>query len=440
MKARRILWTLMCGLLAIGSQTAAQELGAGRGVDHVGPLVRPENFDAAASVLTDQLGFSLTPTLLSPLGAKNRLIWFSDLTYLEVVTFTDLNEFTAPFVAFLEDHEGAKFYGADVIDAAQAITFLNGAGYPNVGPLPAAPLTIESTGDLVGLTPLWSSIILTARVAPDNSTFFLDYDEAQVQQMFTDFPALAPRPETKKRNAPAAMATPITMPMMVLVMVRYSRSAAANTRPLYTTLDTCGAVRVGAVSLLLLFFHGFHRAAAWFARADEHGVVTAFGADVFHFLVLSRAVAGADDRDVTAAIGTRVLLTNGHHLDMCVVSGHLVDHHVLALAANHRDRVPGLQGFRRSLGLDLVHVQRMLLVLFVRCCLGRNGPRRKRHGDRESETEEANSVIVGFRFHNCVLHVQVMIRWFSASTSRMCLLSSLSFHSSVWLGRLIRRR
>ena len=194
MKARRILWTLMCGLLAIGSQTAAQELGAGRGVDHVGPLVRPENFDAAASVLTDQLGFSLTPTLLSPLGAKNRLIWFSDLTYLEVVTFTDLNEFTAPFVAFLEDHEGAKFYGADVIDAAQAITFLNGAGYPNVGPLPAAPLTIESTGDLVGLTPLWSSIILTARVAPDNSTFFLDYDEAQVQQMFTDFPALAPRP------------------------------------------------------------------------------------------------------------------------------------------------------------------------------------------------------------------------------------------------------
>jgi catechol 2,3-dioxygenase-like lactoylglutathione lyase family enzyme len=31
-------------------------------------------------------------------------------------------------------------------------------------------------------------------VAPDNSNFFLDYDETQVQQMFHDFQVLAPRP------------------------------------------------------------------------------------------------------------------------------------------------------------------------------------------------------------------------------------------------------
>lgn len=191
---RRILWTLMCGLLALGSQAVAQELGDGRGIDHVGALVRLENFDAAASVWTDQLGFSLTPALLSPLGAKNRLIWFDDLTYLEVLAFTELNDFTAQFLAFLEDHEGAKFYGTDVVDADQAIAFLTGAGYPNVGPIPAPPLTIESTGEIVGLSPLWRSIILTARVAPDNSNFFLDYDEAQVQQMFAEFPAVAPRP------------------------------------------------------------------------------------------------------------------------------------------------------------------------------------------------------------------------------------------------------
>jgi catechol 2,3-dioxygenase-like lactoylglutathione lyase family enzyme len=190
----RILWTVLCGLLAPGSPAAAQEFGDGRGIDHVASLVRLENFDSAASVWTDQLGFSATPALLSPLGAKNRLIWFSDLSYLEILAFTDLNEFTAPFLAFLEQHEGAKFYGTDVVDAAQAIDFLTGAGYPNVGPIPALPLTLESTGELVGLTPLWRSIILTARVAPDNSNFFLDYDEAQVQQMFTDFPVLAPRP------------------------------------------------------------------------------------------------------------------------------------------------------------------------------------------------------------------------------------------------------
>lgn len=194
MSAKRILWTLTCGLLALAGPAAAQELGDGRGIDHVASLLRAENFDGVGEVWTADLGFSLTPALLSPLGAKNRLVWFSDRTYLEILMFTERNPFTEPFLAFLESHEGAKFYGTDVADAAQAIAFLNSAGYPNVGPLPAAPLTIESTGELVGLTPLWSSIILTERLAPDNSNFFLEYDDAQVEQMFADFPSLAPQP------------------------------------------------------------------------------------------------------------------------------------------------------------------------------------------------------------------------------------------------------
>lgn len=194
MKARQILWAVMCGLLAFGGQAVAQELGDGRGIDHVGPMVRLENFDATASVWANQLGFSLTPALLSPLGAKNRLIWFDDLTYLEILAFTELNEFTAQFLAFLDQHEGAAFYGTEVADAEQAMAFLTGAGYPNVGPVPAPPLTIESTGEVVGLSPLWRSIILTERVAPANSNFFLEYDDAQFQQIFTDFPVLAPQP------------------------------------------------------------------------------------------------------------------------------------------------------------------------------------------------------------------------------------------------------
>lgn len=195
MKGRRILWIALCGLLALGGQAGAQGLDVGRGVDHVGPMVRLENFDATADIWANQLGFSLTPALLSPLGAKNRLIWFGDRTYFEILAFTDLNDFTAPFLAFLANHEGAKFYGTDVRDYAQAMAFLNGAGYAHVGPVPAPPLTIESTGQVVGASsPLWYSIILLAPVAPDNSNFFLQYDDAQVQQMFTDFPVLAPRP------------------------------------------------------------------------------------------------------------------------------------------------------------------------------------------------------------------------------------------------------
>jgi catechol 2,3-dioxygenase-like lactoylglutathione lyase family enzyme len=192
MNAKRILWTVMCGLLALGVQASAQKLGDGRGIDHVASLVRLENFDAAANVLTQKLGFVATPALQSPLGARNRLIWFRDRSYLEIATFTERNEFTAPFLNFLEHHEGAKFYGTEVVNAAQAIAFLNGAGYPNVGPIPAPPLTIVATGDAIGTTPLWNSIILTSRLAPDNSNFFLDYDEAEVHQMFVDFPALAP--------------------------------------------------------------------------------------------------------------------------------------------------------------------------------------------------------------------------------------------------------
>jgi catechol 2,3-dioxygenase-like lactoylglutathione lyase family enzyme len=194
MNARRILLAVMCGLLALAGSAAAQGLGDGRGIDHVASLVRLESFDADTSFLANQLGFSVTPALLSPLGAKNRLIWFNDLSYLEVDTFTERNEFTAPFLDFLDHHEGIKFYGTEVVGATQAISFLTGAGYPNVGPIPAPPLTLESTGQVFGFTPLWNSIILTSRVAPDNSNFFLDYDEAQVQQMFHDFPVLAPRP------------------------------------------------------------------------------------------------------------------------------------------------------------------------------------------------------------------------------------------------------
>ncbi|HZF13166.1 MAG TPA: VOC family protein [Thermoanaerobaculia bacterium] len=193
MNAKRMGWIVLCGWLALGSPVVAQGLGDGRGVDHVASLVRLENFDAATGVL-EQLGFSVTPALLSPLGAKNRLIWFDDLSYLEVDAFTERNPFTAPFLDFLALHEGAKFYGTEVVDGAQAVAFLTGAGYPDVGPIPAGPLTLESTGQTVGAIPLWSSIILTSRVAPDNSNFFLDYDEAQVQQMFVDFPVLAPRP------------------------------------------------------------------------------------------------------------------------------------------------------------------------------------------------------------------------------------------------------
>ncbi len=194
MSPRRILWMLALGLLALGNQATAQGLGVVRGIDHVATLVRLENFDTVTNIFTQKLGFSATPALLSPAGATNHLIWFRDRSYLEIDAFTERNDSTAPFLDFLDHHEGAKFYGTAVHDAAATSAFLTGAGYANVGPIPAGPLTIPSTGQTVGLTPLWDLVILTARVAPDNSTFFLAYDDAEIHQMFVEVPSLAPRP------------------------------------------------------------------------------------------------------------------------------------------------------------------------------------------------------------------------------------------------------
>ncbi len=129
-------------------------MGVERGIDHVGTLVRLQNFDAESNIFA-RLGFSLTGVLQSPAGIENRLIWMKDRSYLEIDAFTESNDATAPFLDFLQHHEGAKFFGTAVQDATAAATFLTDAGYPNVGPIPAGPLTVAATGQVVGTTPLW---------------------------------------------------------------------------------------------------------------------------------------------------------------------------------------------------------------------------------------------------------------------------------------------
>ena len=83
--------------------------------------------------------------------------------------------------------------------------------------------------------------------------------------------------------------------------------------------------------------------AAWLRRADKHGIVTAVRADVVYLFVLSLALAfaGVDDRDGTTAYAF-VFFSNGHQLYVRAVLGHMLDHHVLALAAGHCDRVSRL--------------------------------------------------------------------------------------------------
>src|SRR4029077_7005427 len=213
------------------------------------------------------LGFSETPVLTSPAGVENRLIWFRDLSYLEIDAFTALNAGTAPFLDFLKDHEGAKFYGTEVHDAAQAAAFLTGAGYPNVGPLLAGPLTVAATGQGVRPTPLWSEIILPSRVAPDNSNFFLDYNEAEVRQMFVQVPALAPRPHA---NTAQKIDTVWLVVADLNAAVDFYQGLGLDVRPLHRRIGYLGGrgaeVRFATNTLALL-------------EPDGPGLVADFAAD-----------------------------------------------------------------------------------------------------------------------------------------------------------------
>jgi len=177
-------------LLTATQAHAREQLGVENSVDHIATLVRPENYDAVQANLT-ALGFHTTPNLTSPAGVRNSVIWFEDLTYLELVTYTEENQFTAPIVAFLDVFEGAKLYGMSVSSAAQAATFLQGRGFLTAGPQPGPPLTLEADGTLA--TPqLWNDLLVLQPQAPDGSMFILEYVDGALQQMFLENPELVP--------------------------------------------------------------------------------------------------------------------------------------------------------------------------------------------------------------------------------------------------------
>ena len=168
--------------------------GIDEGIDHVTMLVRPESFPQTLAVFSSDLGFTTTPVLTSPAATMSSLVWFPDLTYVEIASPFEENPLTAPFLDFLDSHEGGKFYAIGTADALAWSSHLTAAGYPNTGPIAAFPLMLESSGQVLSVDPLWQSVFLTAQIAPDDSLFFIENDDAQVQQMFVDHPALAPSP------------------------------------------------------------------------------------------------------------------------------------------------------------------------------------------------------------------------------------------------------
>lgn len=183
----------MLMLSPTANATEAHPLDVTRTVDHIVTLIRPENFDSARSTWVEDLGFRASPAIESALGVRNTIIWFPDGTYVELATYTDENEFTAPVVAFLDSHEGAKAYATEVGSIADAADFFDTIDLANTGPFESFPLFVARTGAPLP-SPLWSQLSFLGPSAPDDSLFLIDYDEDAMETLFESFPRIAPGP------------------------------------------------------------------------------------------------------------------------------------------------------------------------------------------------------------------------------------------------------
>jgi catechol 2,3-dioxygenase-like lactoylglutathione lyase family enzyme len=190
----------VCCLALVGCGEGAREvadaggadlLGEGHGIDHLVVAVR--DLDASQDFFADSLGFTRSPRARFP-GLESTAIWFSDTTYLELITVTDSEEamgFMPQLPAFLEQHErGAIYLGLDVTSAEHAAEYLASQGFQMVGPL-------GGSAALEGLDEpppeMWHYAMFEEPVVPANAIFFIQYDRAALDWMAERNPEFAPQ-------------------------------------------------------------------------------------------------------------------------------------------------------------------------------------------------------------------------------------------------------
>ncbi len=173
------------------SAYGADLLGEGHGIDHVVVAVR--DLEASQSFFADSLGFSRAPRAQLP-GVANTEFWFSDTTYLELITVTDREqamEFMPQLPEFLDRHErGAMYLGLDVVSAARAIEYLSERGFEMLGPL-AGSAALEGLDEPP--PDMWQYVMFMQPVVPANAIFFIDYDEATLDVLAEQYPEYAPQ-------------------------------------------------------------------------------------------------------------------------------------------------------------------------------------------------------------------------------------------------------
>jgi catechol 2,3-dioxygenase-like lactoylglutathione lyase family enzyme len=153
-------------------------IGQGRGVDHVGVVVRDL---AQAQHDYEQLGFKVSKGGHFPGGVSNSLVFFQNDSYLELLTAngdkSTKGSDAAALADFLRKHEGAMFLGINVSSAKGAADYLKAHNFDVEGPEPGS---IMVEGQTTPPPPMWFDVGVNDKPAAGKEgltlpVFFLEY-------------------------------------------------------------------------------------------------------------------------------------------------------------------------------------------------------------------------------------------------------------------------
>jgi catechol 2,3-dioxygenase-like lactoylglutathione lyase family enzyme len=160
------------------STPAQTFIGQGRGVDHVGVVVRDL---AQAQHDYEQLGFKVSKGGHFPGGVSNSVVYFQNDSYLELLTVNGTNSTrqsdAAELANFLGKHEGAMFLGINVWSAKGAADYLKAHNFDVAGPDPGS---IMVEGQTTPPPPMWFDVGVNDKPAAGKEgltlpVFFVEY-------------------------------------------------------------------------------------------------------------------------------------------------------------------------------------------------------------------------------------------------------------------------
>ena len=138
---------LLLASLPLSAQTTSAPaptlIGQGRGIDHVGVLVRDM---VQAQHDYEKLGFVVGKGGHFSGGEFNGIVPFRNDSYIELLSVSDSTSakrgMAAHIAEFLKTHEGAVFLGIEVSSAAAAADYLTARGFDATRPIPGAVMKI----------------------------------------------------------------------------------------------------------------------------------------------------------------------------------------------------------------------------------------------------------------------------------------------------------